>query len=116
MREAGFGDIIKLARRSIARAEPPPGPPGVLITNPPYGERLEDETGADAVVRALGDGLRRRFLGWRAFVLVGSTRQAKALGLRPARRHEVRNGPLDARLLEVPIAARAPDKEGPGWR
>jgi hypothetical protein len=28
----------------------------------------------------------------------------------------VRNGPLDARVLEVPIADRAPDREGPGWR
>ena len=116
VQEAGFGGLIKLAGRAVARVAPPPGPTGVLITNPPYGERLDDEAGADAVVRALGDALRRRFLGWRAFVLVGSTRQAKALGLRPARRHEVRNGPLDARLLEVPIADKAPDRAGPGWR
>lgn len=115
-RSAGFGDVIKLARRDVSAAKPPPGDPGVLITNPPYGTRLEDEETADAVVRQLGDVLRHEFLGWTAYVLVGSTRQAKALGLRPARRHEVRNGPLDARLLEVPIADRAPERQGPGWR
>ncbi|MEC7949155.1 MAG: THUMP domain-containing protein [Myxococcota bacterium] len=116
VQEAGLADHIRLARRPVARAVPPPGDAGILITNPPYGERLDDTAGADAVVRALGDALRRRFLGWKAFVLVGSTRQAKALGLRPSRRHEVRNGPLDARLLEVPIAERPPDGDGPAWR
>jgi 23S rRNA (guanine2445-N2)-methyltransferase / 23S rRNA (guanine2069-N7)-methyltransferase len=115
-RSAGFGDAIKLARRPVSEARPPDGPPGLVVTNPPYGARLEDEPRADAIVRELGDALRQRFLGWTAFVLVGGTRQAKSLGLRPARRHEVRNGPLDARFLEVPIADRAPDREGPGWR
>ena len=88
----------------------------MVVTNPPYGVRLEDLEGANACLASLGDVLRRRFLGWEAWVLVGSPQQAKALGLRPRRRHEVRNGPLDARLLEVPIADKAPDSDAPGWR
>jgi putative N6-adenine-specific DNA methylase len=82
------GDAFAMSR--------PPGLPGLVLVNPPWGERL----GGDADSwRKLGDLLKRTFAGYRAVVLAGDPSHAKQVGLRPARRTPVRNGPLDARIL-----------------
>jgi 23S rRNA G2445 N2-methylase RlmL len=78
-------------------------PHGLLVTNPPYGVRLGEEAEVYATWKALGDVLRRRFLGWEGWLLAGDPQLAKKLGLRPKRRHPLRQGKLEARLLEVPI-------------
>lgn len=74
----------------------PPEPAGLLLVNPPYGERLE---GGREQWRRLGDLMKRRYRGWRAVVLAGDADRGKHVGLRPSLRLPVRNGPLDARIL-----------------
>jgi 23S rRNA G2445 N2-methylase RlmL len=111
-----FGLDLRLHRGSMQEARPPRGEPGLIVTNPPYGERLGDPEQALRLMGELGDALRQRFLGWTAWVLCGSTAQARALGLRPSRRVPVWNGPLDARFIELPISSLPPDRLGPGWR
>ena len=113
---AGFGEVARaLVCRDARRSTAPEPIPGLLVCNPPYGTRLHDEQRADQLLRAFGDTLRHNYLGWTAWLLVGRPRQARALGLRPSARHSVRNGRLDARLLEVPIAS-TPPKGGPRGR
>lgn len=113
---AGFEDVARnLVRRSVRHATAPEPIPGLVVTNPPYGARLADEPQADRVVRELGDVLRNEFLGWTAHILVGRPRQARALGLKPTQKVPIRNGRLDARLLEVPIATERP-RGGPRGR
>ena len=74
----------------------PPAGPGLLVVNPPYGERVESAPGQ---WQALGDYLKRGFKGWRAAVLAGGEDLGKSIGLKPRRRWPVRNGPLEARIL-----------------
>ncbi len=74
----------------------PPETPGLLLVNPPYGERLE---GGRERWRRLGDLMKQRYRGWRAVVLAGDPDRGKHVGLRPSLRMPVRNGPLDARIL-----------------
>lgn len=74
----------------------PPAEPGLLLVNPPYGERLQADRGQ---WRRLGDLMKNRYRGWRAVVLAGDLDRGKHVGLRPALRLPVRNGPLDARIL-----------------
>ena len=113
---AGFSDVAaRLVCRDARDGEAPEPIPGQLVTNPPYGTRLRDEQAADALLQDFGDTLRRGYLGWTAWLLVGRPRQARALGLKPARKHPMRNGRLDARLLEVPIAT-TPPRGGPRGR
>lgn len=96
---AGLGsshaDGIDLSVGDAKEIEPPPGP-GLVLVNPPYGERLE----ADAPMwRALGDLLKQRFRGYRAVVLAGGEGLGKEIGLKPRRRIPVWNGALEARIL-----------------
>jgi 23S rRNA (guanine2445-N2)-methyltransferase / 23S rRNA (guanine2069-N7)-methyltransferase len=86
---------------------------GVLVTNPPYDERLEAD---EALYQKLGDLLRRRLLGWDTFVLTGNAELAAHIGLKPRRRHVLFNGAIECRLLEIPIAATAVVVDEPGWR
>jgi 23S rRNA (guanine2445-N2)-methyltransferase len=92
---AGLLDRALLHHGDAAAFLPPPGP-GLVVVNPPHGERMD----ADAAGwRALGDLLKQRYTGWRAVVLAGGADRGKHIGLRPRRRIPVLNGPLDARIL-----------------
>jgi putative N6-adenine-specific DNA methylase len=92
---ANLLDRVTLTRGDAAGFEPPPGP-GLVLVNPPHGERL----GTDAVRwRALGDVLKQRYKGWQAAVLAGGEDRGKHIGLRPRRRMPVMNGPLEGRIL-----------------
>jgi putative N6-adenine-specific DNA methylase len=79
-----------------AREVQPPAAPGLVVVNPPHGERLD--TDAERW-RALGDLLKQRFKGWKAAVLAGGADRGKHIGLRPRRRIPVMNGPLEGRIL-----------------
>jgi 23S rRNA (guanine2445-N2)-methyltransferase / 23S rRNA (guanine2069-N7)-methyltransferase len=85
----------------------PRWPQGLVVTNPPYGERLPLPRAA-ALFRRLGDWLVQRCGGWRAAILAADTPAAAQLGLRPAQRIPLANGPIACRLLEVEIRRREP--------
>lgn len=115
---AGLLGRLRIEKRPLAECAPlPDSPPGVLITNPPYGERIGDLEQLALLYAEIGDVLRRRFIGWTGYVLCGNPELAKKIGLRAARRFEVYNGAIECRLLKFPIAARAVESAaGPGWR
>ena len=92
---AGLSGYADLALGDAYTYEPPKTP-GLLVVNPAYGERLEENR--DQWPR-LGDLMKQRFAGWQAVVLAGGEGLGKHIGLRPKRRFPVRNGPLDARIL-----------------
>jgi putative N6-adenine-specific DNA methylase len=95
LEQANLLDRATLTRGDAAAFEPPPGP-GLVLVNPPHGERL----GTDAAAwRALGDLLKQRYKGWKAAVLAGGEDRGKHIGLRPRRRLPVMNGPLEGRIL-----------------
>ncbi len=84
----------------------PPGNPALVVTNPPYGERLDDEGDLEPTWRELGQFLRRCCGGSTAFVLSGNPELSRHLGLRAERKFPVRNGPIDCRWLRYGIDAR----------
>lgn len=97
LEKAGVLDRATLTRGDAfgAEWEPPPGP-GLVVVNPPHGERIGTDTGQ---WRALGDLLKQKFKGWKAAVLAGGPDRGKHIGLRPRRRIPVMNGPLEGRIL-----------------
>ena len=84
------------------------GERGLILTNPPYGERLDDATRLAAVYASLGDCCRRYYGNWRLSVLSGNPELAGHLGLRATRTHSLRNGPIRAKLLHYQLHPGAP--------
>ncbi len=112
LERAGMKGEVRVQRMAMQDVQAPKGgapglPHGLLVTNPPYGVRLGDEEDVAAVWSDLGDLLRRRFLGWEGWLLAGDPQLAKKLGLKTRRKHPLRQGKLEARLLEVPIREQA---------
>jgi 23S rRNA (guanine2445-N2)-methyltransferase / 23S rRNA (guanine2069-N7)-methyltransferase len=101
---AGFADYIAVEQRALADVEPPAAR-GLLVCNPPYGERLSDTAELPALFALLGDVLRQRFDGWRASVLAPDAELGFRTGLRVAKKNAARNGALDVVLLTFDVAA-----------
>lgn len=105
---------IKLRRADFQELTPPVDT-GIIVTNPPYGERLNDLDEAEQTMKALGDTLRTKWLGWTAWTFAGSARLAKRIGLKPSEKHILFNGALECRFFAVSIRSDAPIGK-PSWR
>ena len=101
---AGVRDFVIVDRIDVLDREPP-APAGLLLANPPYGERLDDAAALAVLYPKLGDVLKRRFAGWTACFLTADLRLAKLIGLKAARRTPLYNGPLECRLFAFPLVA-----------
>lgn len=106
--------FVKLEGRALKDASPP-SPGALVVVNPPYGDRLGEVTELVPLYEKLGDVLKQRFAGSTAYVITGSPVLATHLGLRPTRKWPLWNGPIQCRLLELPIEG-AKNAEGPAWR
>jgi 23S rRNA (guanine2445-N2)-methyltransferase / 23S rRNA (guanine2069-N7)-methyltransferase len=105
---AGVAGFLTLEKRDVAHAAPPPGAAhGLVVTNPPYGERLGERAEMPALYRALGEALRTRFAGWRAAVLAGDAELGRALALRAEKKYALYNGALETVLLTFELHAHA---------
>ncbi len=101
---------IELAEGELSATQAPTEAAGVLIVNPPYGERVGAEDDLVGLHRDLGNILRRRFLGWTGYILT-TPPLGKRIGLRPKRRHLIHNGPLECRFVEIPISDKPVDRD-----
>lgn len=111
------GLSLRLAGKDFFDATPPVDVgPGVLVTNPPYGERLGAQDDMPALYARIGDHLKRSWPGWSAWILAGSPQLAKRFGLKPSAKLEIHNGPLDCRFVHLAIGEAATGTDGPGWR
>jgi putative N6-adenine-specific DNA methylase len=78
---AGVADLTEFRQQAVSDLVPPPGPPGLVIINPPYGDRVGDKKRLEALYRALGETLRARFSDWRVGLVTNESWLAKATGL-----------------------------------
>ena len=84
-----------------------PAPSGVMIANPPYGERIGESEQLAAFYPRLGDALKQRYAGWRCYFFTADRRLEKLIRLTPSRRTPLYNGPIECRLYEFEIVAGA---------
>jgi putative N6-adenine-specific DNA methylase len=101
---AGLDDLVTLERSDLlSRASPAPA--GVLVANPPYGERLGSEEELAAFYPALGNALKQHFAGWSCWFLSADTRLPKLIRLQTSRKIPLYNGALECRLYNIEIVA-----------
>jgi len=78
---AGVGGRLQVLGVELAALRPPSGP-GLIVMNPPYGERIGGRSSVGRVYRAIGEALRGRWDGWRVAILLPGPRHLGALGIR----------------------------------
>jgi putative N6-adenine-specific DNA methylase len=100
--QAGISGKIQFAQTELSQLEAP-ADRGVLICNPPYGERLGDASELGDLYKMLGDIFKNRFKGWNAFILTGNKELGKKVGLRTSRRIPVFNGSIPCTLLKYEL-------------
>ena len=98
---AGLKSQVIVEEADVLRAEPPQGPPGLLVSNPPYGERLTGggQKGMKSFFFSLSEALER-WPHWRLALLAGNPAFESAFHRRPSSRVELWNGPIECRLLQ----------------
>jgi hypothetical protein len=109
---------VQLSVSAFSELKPPAGEPGLIIINPPYGERirLNDIIG---LYKSIGNTLKQEFSGYQAWVISSDQRALSFIGLRPSQRLPVFNGPLECRFLHFDLykgskRGRYMDGENPG--
>ncbi|MEW5943834.1 MAG: THUMP domain-containing protein [Pseudomonadota bacterium] len=124
-----YGDVLKAARENLAAAGlaeavqlkqanvleiSAPAAEGVLVTNPPYGVRLGEQAELAEFYPKLGDALKRKFAGWRAYIFTADPQLPKLIRISASRRTPLFNGALECRLLEYKMVAGGMRKKPSG--
>ena len=114
------GDALQLTRANLAELGleasvalkqanvfemPAPAVNGIIVTNPPYGVRMEDRDALAAFYPKLGDALKKNFSGWTAYILSSDMQLAKKIGLAASKRTPLFNGALECRLFEYKLVS-----------
>lgn len=124
---AGLRGLVHVEKRSLASIEAPKleaGAVGLVVSNPPWGERLGHRNQLESLYAALGRLLRERFAGWDAAILAGDPSLGHALGIRAKRRNVLHDGPIECQILRLELpteeavaaAAQAAEAEPPRER
>jgi putative N6-adenine-specific DNA methylase len=123
------GDMVAMARSNLNKAgivfevplkqieaqevKPPTATPGIIVTNPPYGERIgvrgdstmPDDDMAKSFFSAFGTTLKQRFAGWQVFLFTADLGLPKLLRLKEARKTPFFNGAIECRLFRFDMVA-----------
>ncbi len=90
------GDLLEIAA---------PAAQGVMVANPPYGERLSEQDELAAFYPPLGSALKRNFAGWNCYLLSADLRMPKLMRLTPSKKTPLYNGAIECRLFEFKMVA-----------
>ncbi len=107
IKRAGLTDVIDVSMSSFQEHEfdIKPDVPGLVITNPPYGERLGDEMVLIALYRQLGEWVVTHVRGWQFMMLTSNDHLARQIPARPEKSTRVINGGIECRAYQFPLLA-----------
>lgn len=90
--------FVSLRKRNFFKMDPP-AEAGIIVTNPPYGERIG--TGdMEAFYERIGDHLKQNWTGWEAWIISSNMEALKRFGLRPSKKLVLFNGPLECKFQQ----------------
>jgi 23S rRNA (guanine2445-N2)-methyltransferase / 23S rRNA (guanine2069-N7)-methyltransferase len=113
-RRAGLADLITYEVKDVAKLTNPlpEGPTGTVVSNPPYGERLDSEPALIALHSLLGRNMKSQFGGWNLSLFSASPDLLSCLQLRADRQFKAKNGPLDCVQKNYQLAENASGTAG----
>ena len=96
-----LSEFITLEKKDFFQIDKETSGPLHLLTNPPYGERLEGDM--NALYQGIGDAFKQSFPNTQAWLISSNMEALKCVGLRPSRKIKLFNGKLESRLMFYPI-------------
>src|SRR5262245_58940783 len=109
---AGLEKVVSLKRVNILEISAP-AKEGIIVTNPPYGVRLGELQALAEFYPKLGDVLKRKFSGWRVYLLSADMRLPKLIRLATSKRTPLYNGAIECRLFEYKMVEGGMRKKKP---
>ena len=104
LNKAGLGELVTTERKDfkdIVQIESQTDDPrGIVVVNPPYGQRIGEIESLKNLYRTIGDVFKQRFKGWEGYVFTGNLELSKQIGLRSSRKTVLFNGAIECRLLK----------------
>lgn len=94
-------DVVSIRNCDMKDFEVPPGK-GVVVINPPYGERMAKDN-IDELYKMMGDTFKQKFAGYDCWILSSNMEAFKHVGLRPTRKITLFNGQLECKFLKYEI-------------
>jgi len=105
---AGFANKVHIEKREINDSSPAASwQPGLLICNPPYGERLGDDEKINQLYLQFGETLKTNFKGWKASLIISNPEMGFRLGIRSQKPITLYNGALECKLLRMNIEEKS---------
>ena len=101
---AGLLPAVKLTTGDLLEIGAP-AENGIMIANPPYGERLSEQDELAAFYPLLGTALKRKFAGWNCYLLTADLRMPKLMRLTPSKKTPLYNGAIECRVFEFKMVA-----------
>jgi len=102
-RAAGVGNLLTFAKLDVRDSRPPASEPGMIVCNPPYGERIGEETELIGLYQLIGRTVAEHWRGWRLLVFTSNTMLAKKIGLKVVHKEPFFNGSLECFLWEFHV-------------
>jgi putative N6-adenine-specific DNA methylase len=100
---AGLDEDIRVSNKQFEEQKPP-AEGGIVIMNPPYGERLPVAE-INAFYKSIGDKLKKDFQGYKVWILSSNKEAMKHIGLATSKKYTVWNGPLECKFHGYDIYA-----------
>lgn len=103
-KNAGMDKVIHFEKRTLREFTAPPGcKTGLLVANPPYGERLGEESDLAPLYNLLGEKMATQCRGWKGAVITSKPQLGRAIGLRAGKINVLYNGALKCQLLQFEL-------------
>ena len=118
LQRAGLGKLITINQQELNNLTVDVSvKPGLVVTNPPYGERMGEEASLVYLYKHLGEKLKQQTPGWQAGVFTSSPELVRSLGMGPRKTYSLFNGALPCKLFLYDIRERqaepVPRKQAP---
>ncbi|QDD11073.1 THUMP domain-containing class I SAM-dependent RNA methyltransferase [Candidatus Methylopumilus planktonicus] len=104
LKVAGLEEVAKVMQSDFVKLEPPSSE-GVLVTNPPYGQRIGEDEDLKELYPVWAKHMKESFGGWNTYFLTADLEMPKDMRLKPTKKTPLFNGALECRLFEIKMVA-----------
>jgi putative N6-adenine-specific DNA methylase len=110
LKVAGLEEVAKVMQSDFVKLEPPTSE-GVLVTNPPYGQRIGEDEDLKEVYPVWAKHMKESFGGWDTYFLTADLEMPKDMRLKPTKKTPLFNGALECRLFEIKMVSGSNRKQ-----